>query len=84
VTQTIMSAMNKPVETLEGHEPAWNLPITVEEIKIVLMGLKKRIKKAKGQAVIDRFQTKIDRWEDFLSNIPEKADAHVEITLEEE
>ena len=78
-----MSAMNKPVETLEGHEPAWNLPITVEEVKIVLMGLKKRIKKAKGQAVIDRFQTKIDRWEGFLANIPEKADVHVEISLEE-
>jgi len=79
-----MSATNKPVETYEGHEPAWNLPMTIEEVKIVLMGLKKRIKKAKGQAVIDRFQTKIDRWEMFLANIPEKADAHVEISLEDE
>ena len=84
MTQTIISATNKPVKTYEGHEPAWELPITVEEVKIVLMGLKKRIKKAKGQAVIDRFQTKIDRWEMFLANIPDKADAHVEITLEEE
>tara|TARA_R110002012_G_scaffold215343_2_gene386399 strand:+ start:250 stop:507 length:258 start_codon:yes stop_codon:yes gene_type:complete len=84
MTQAIVSALGTTVEQWDGHEAAWNLPITIEEIKIVLMGLKKRLKKAKGKETQERFQTKIDRWELFLANIPETADAQVEITLEEE
>ena len=68
------------VEEVENHFTE----ITIEEIKIVLMGLKKRLKKAKGKETQERFQTKIDRWELFLANIPETADAQVEITLEED
>ena len=43
MTQAIVSALGTTVEQWDGHEAAWNLPITIEEIKIVLMGLKKRL-----------------------------------------
>ena len=78
------SGSGKIVEIDEGWEASFNLRLTPEEIKIVLMGLKKRLKKAKGKQTQERFQTKIDRWEMFLANIPETADAQVEITLEED
>ena len=47
--------------------------LSIEEIKIVIMGLKKRLKKAKTEKTQNKFQLKIDELEDLLANLPEKA-----------
>ena len=67
------SGSGKIVEIDEGWEASFNLRLTTEEIKIVLMGLKKRLKKAKTEKTINKFQLKIDELEDLLANLPEKA-----------
>ena len=33
MTQAIVSVLGTTVEQWDGHEAAWNLPITIEEIK---------------------------------------------------
>ena len=60
----------KIVEIDEGWEASFNLRLTPEEIKIVLMGLKKRLKKAKTETTQQKFQLKIDELEDLMSNLP--------------
>ena len=72
MTQAIVSALGTTVEQWDGHEAAWNLPITIEEIKIVLMGLKKRLKKAKTETTQQKFKLMIEELEDFMANLPEK------------
>ena len=67
------SGSGKIVEIDEGWEASFNLRLTPEEIKIVIMGLKKRLKKAKTEKTINKFQLKIDELEDLLANLPEKA-----------
>ena len=64
------SGSGKIVEIDEGWEAAFNLRLTPQEIKIVLMGLKKRLKKAKTEATQQKFQLKIDELEDLMSNFP--------------
>ena len=64
------SGSGKIVEIDEGWEASFNLRLTPEEIKIVLMGLKKRLKKAKTEATQQKFQLKIDELEDLMSNLP--------------
>ena len=66
------SGSGKIVEIDEGWEASFNLRLTTEEIKIVLMGLKKRLKKAKTEATQQKFQLKIEELEDFMSNLPER------------
>ena len=72
MTNTFTSGTGTTVEVYEGWEASFNLRLTVEEIKIVLMGLKKRLKKAKTEATQQKFQLKIDELEDLMANLPEK------------
>ena len=66
------SGSGKIVEVHEGWEASFNVRLTPEELKIVLMGLKKRHKKAKTEATQQKFQLKIDELEDLMANLPEK------------
>ena len=66
------SGSGKIVEIHEGWEASFNVRLTPEELKIVLMGLKKRHKKAKTEATQQKFQLKIDELEDLVANLPEK------------
>ena len=66
------SGSGKIVEIHEGWEASFNVRLTPEELKIVLMGLKKRHKKAKTEATQQKFQLKIDELEDLMANLPEK------------
>ena len=68
-----VSGCGATVEIMEGCEAAFDLRLTIEEIKIVLMGLKKRQKRAKTEKTVNKFQLKIDDLEDLLANLPEKA-----------
>ena len=73
MTNQIISGCGNPIEEWEGCEASFNLRLTMEEIKIVLMGLKKRQKRAKGEKTINKFQLKIEEIEQLLDNLPEKA-----------
>ena len=73
MSNSYVSGCGATVEVYEGWEASFNLRLTTEEIKIVLMGLKKRLKKAKTEKTINKFQLKIDELEDLLANLPEKA-----------
>ena len=66
------SGSGKIVEIHEGWEASFDVRLTPEELKIVLMGLKKRHKKAKTEATQQKFQLKIDELEDLMANLPEK------------
>ncbi len=66
------SGSGKIVEIDEGWEAAFNLRLTPQEIKIVIMGLKKRLKKAKTETTQQKFQLKIEELEDLMANLPEK------------
>ena len=72
MSNSYVSGCGATVEVYEGWEASFNLRLTTEEIKIVLMGLKKRLKKAKTEATQQKFQLKIDELEDFMANLPEK------------
>ena len=72
MSNSYVSGCGATVEVYEGWEASFNLRLTTEEIKIVLMGLKKRLKKAKTEATQQKVQLKIDELEDFMANLPEK------------
>ena len=72
MANSYLSGCSTTVQIDEGWEASFNLRLTTEEIKIVLMGLKKRLKKAKTEATQQKFQLKIDELEDFMANLPEK------------
>ena len=72
MSNSYTSGCGATVQIDEGWEASFNLRLTTEEIKIVLMGLKKRLKKAKTEATQQKFQLKIDELEDFMANLPEK------------
>ena len=70
MSNSYTSGCGTTVQIDEGWEASFNLRLTTEEIKIVLMGLKKRLKKAKTEATQQKFQLKIDELEDLMSNLP--------------
>ena len=72
MSNSYLSGCGATVEVYEGWEASFNLRLTTEEIKIVLMGLKKRLKKAKTESTQQKFELKIDELEDFMANLPEK------------
>tara|TARA_B100001989_G_scaffold249908_1_gene226066 strand:- start:1857 stop:2120 length:264 start_codon:yes stop_codon:yes gene_type:complete len=72
MANSYVSGCGATVQVHEGWEASFNLRLTTEEIKIVLMGLKKRLKKAKTESTQQKFQLKIDELEDLMSNLPEK------------
>ena len=72
VSHSFTSGTGLTVQIDEGWEASFNLRLTTEEIKIVLMGLKKRLKKAKTEPTQQKFQLKIDELEDLMANLPEK------------
>ena len=72
MSNSYVSGCGATVEVYEGWEASFNLRLTTEEIKIVLMGLNKRLKKAKTESTQQKFQLKIDELEDFMANLPEK------------
>ncbi len=73
MSNSYTSGCGATVEIMDGCEASFDVRLTIEEIKIVLMGLKKRLKKAKTETTQNKFQLKIDELEDLLSNLPEKA-----------
>ena len=73
MSKSYVSGSGATVKIMEGCEARFDCRLGLEEIKIVLMGLKKRQKRAKGQKTINKFQLKIDELEDLLANLPEKA-----------
>tara|TARA_S200000501_G_C20275430_1_gene504745 strand:+ start:45 stop:302 length:258 start_codon:yes stop_codon:yes gene_type:complete len=73
MSNSYTSGCGATVEIMDGCEASFDIRLTIEEIKIVLMGLKKRLKKAKTETTQNKFQLKIDELEDLLSNLPEKA-----------
>ena len=72
VSHSFTSGTGLTVQVDEGWEASFHLRLTIEEIKIVLMGLKKRLKKAKTEATQQKFQLKIDELEDLMANLPER------------
>ena len=72
MSNSYTSGCGATVQIDEGWEASFNLRLTTEEIKIVLMGLKKRLKKAKTESTQQKFQLKIDELEDLMANLPEK------------
>ena len=72
VSHSFTSGTGLTVQIDEGWEASFNLRLTTEEIKIVLMGLNKRLKKAKTESTQQKFQLKIDELEDFMANLHEK------------
>ena len=73
MSNSYVSGCGATVEIMEGCEARFDCRLGIEEIKIVIMGLKKRLKKAKTEKTINKFQLKIDELEDLLANLPEKA-----------
>ena len=73
MSNSYVSGCGATVEIMKGCEAAFDLRLTLEEIKIVLMGLKKRQKRAKSEKTINKFQLKIDELQEILDNLPEKA-----------
>ena len=70
MSNSYVSGCGATVEIMEGCEARFDCRLSIEEIKIVLMGLKKRLKKAKTEATQQKFQLKIDELEDLMSNLP--------------
>ena len=73
MSNSYISGCGATVEIMEGCEARFDLRLGLEEIKIVLMGLKKRQKRAKSEKTINKFQLKIDELQEILDNLPEKA-----------
>ena len=73
MSNSYVSGCGATVEIMEGCEARFDLRLSIEEIKIVIMGLKKRLKKAKTEKTINKFQLKIDELQEILDNLPEKA-----------
>ena len=72
MSNSYTSGCGLTVDVYEGWEASFNVKLTIEELKIVLMGLKKRLKKAKTEATQQKVQLKIDELEDLMANLPEK------------
>ena len=72
MSNSYVSGCGATVEIMEGCEARFDLRLSIEEIKIVIMGLKKRLKKAKTEKTINKFQLKIDELEELMANLPEK------------
>ena len=72
MSYSYVSGCGATVEIMEGCEARFDLRLSIEDIKIVIMGLKKRLKKAKTEATQQKFQLKIDELEDLMANLPEK------------
>ena len=73
MANSYLSGCGATVEIMEGCEARFDLRLGIEEIKIVIMGLKKRLKKAKTEKTQQKFQLKIDELQEILDNLPEKA-----------
>ena len=73
MSNSYTSGCGATVEIMDGCEASFDVRLTIEEIKIVLMGLKKRLKKAKTETTQNKFQLKIDELQELLDNLPEKA-----------
>ncbi len=73
MSNSYVSGCGATVEIMEGCEARFDVRLGLEEIKIVLMGLKKRQKRAKSEKTINKFQLKIDELQEILDNLPEKA-----------
>ena len=73
MSNSYTSGCGATVEIMEGCEARFDLRLGIEEIKIVIMGLKKRLKKAKTETTQNKFQLKIDELQEILDNLPEKA-----------
>ena len=73
MSNSYVSGCGATVEIMEGCEARFDVRLGLEEIKIVLMGLKKRLKKAKTEKTQNKFQLKIDELQEILDNLPEKA-----------
>ena len=73
MSNSYISGCGATVEIMEGCEARFDVRLGIEEIKIVLMGLKKRQKRAKSEKTINKFQLKIDELQEILDNLPEKA-----------
>ena len=73
MANSYVSGCGATVEIMEGCEARFDLCLGIEEIKIVIMGLKKRLKKAKTEKTQQKFQLKIDELQEILDNLPEKA-----------
>lgn len=73
MSNSYVSGCGATVEIMEGCEARFDLRLGLEEIKIVIMGLKKRQKRAKSKKTINKFQLKIDELQEILDNLPEKA-----------
>ena len=73
MSNSYLSGCGATVEIMEGCEARFDVRLGLEEIKIVLMGLKKRQKRAKSEKTINKFQLKIDELQEILDNLPEKA-----------
>ena len=73
MSNSYVSGCGATVEIMEGCEARFDLRLGLEEIKIVIMGLKKRQKRAKSEKTINKFQLKIDELQEILDNLPEKA-----------
>ena len=80
MANSYVSGCGATVEIMEGCEARFDLRLGIEEIKIVIMGLKKRLKKAKTEKTQQKFQLKIDELQEILDNLPEKAPWQREIT----
>ena len=70
MSNSYTSGCGLTVDVYKGWEASFNVRLTIEELKIVLMGLKKRQKNAKTEATQQKFQLKIDEIEDFMANLP--------------
>ena len=73
MSNSYVSGCGATVEIMEGCEARFDVRLGLEEIKIVLMGLKKRQKRAKSEKTFNKFQLKIDELQEILDNLPEKA-----------
>ena len=73
MSNSYTSGCGLTVDVYEGWEASFNVKLTVEELKIVIMGLKKRLKKARTETTQNKFQLKIDELQEILDNLPEKA-----------
>lgn len=73
MSNSYISGCGATIEIMDGCEARFDLRLSIEEIKIVIMGLKKRLKKAKTETTQNKFQLKIDELQEVLDNLPEKA-----------
>ena len=66
MSNSYVSGCGATVEIMEGCEARFDLRLSIEEIKIVIMGLKKRLKKAKTEKTINKFQKTAENAATFI------------------